>query len=138
VPSRDFAAEPLGVLIVDDDRIFGESLRALLEADRRFDVLAVATTFRSALVEATSMPVDLALVDVRFGQGDGFAVVEGIRDLSPHIVSFMMSGLEPSDFHEQAFAAGAKGVIAKSDLARDGRELLLAMYLATAERTFRL
>jgi DNA-binding NarL/FixJ family response regulator len=88
---RDFRTTPLNILIVDDDLGFAESLRMFLESDGRMNVLGIASNLREALTHARQGAYDLALVDVRLMEGDGFGVVSALRDLDPNLVSVMMS-----------------------------------------------
>ena len=110
MPLRDFRAAPLNVLIVDDDVSFAEALRMFLGGDERMNVLGVAVNLREALTHARQGAYDLALVDVRLIEGDGFGVVSALRDLDPKLVSVMMSGLDVDVYRDDAFNAGARAV----------------------------
>ena len=50
MPERDLRAEPLEVLIVEDDDTFSMALAAFLERDDRIVVLGVARDLATALV----------------------------------------------------------------------------------------
>jgi DNA-binding NarL/FixJ family response regulator len=132
VPERDLRAEPLEVLIVEDDDTFSMALAAFLERDDRIVVLGVARDLATALVEAGRNTVDVALVDVRLGPIDGFGVVEALRQEHPSLVALMMSGMDASEFAQRARAAGADGVLEKTTLARDARDAVIRAYLTAA------
>jgi DNA-binding NarL/FixJ family response regulator len=132
VPERDLRAEPLEVLIVEDDDTFSMALAAFLERDDRIVVLGVARDLATALVEAGRNTVDVALVDVRLGPIDGFGVVEALRQEHPSLVALMMSGMDASEFAQRARAAGADGVLEKTTLARDARDAVIRAYLTVA------
>lgn len=129
----DFKADPLRVLIVDDDRIYGESLRAFLEADPRITVVDVVARFRPALGAAMIGDAELVLVDVHLSVDDSYAIVEALRNLRPELCVVMMSGLDASEFEERAIAAGASGAVGKSVFLERGRDFLISAYVRACD-----
>jgi DNA-binding NarL/FixJ family response regulator len=132
MPVRDFRVRPLEVLVVDDDRTFGESLALFLSDDERITVSDIACDLSTALDLTRAHHFDLALVDVRLDTQSGFQVVEALREQHPELATLMMSGLDKSEIESQALACGADGVLQKTDLARRGQEAVLDAYLAGA------
>jgi DNA-binding NarL/FixJ family response regulator len=132
VSARDLRTQPLEVLIVEDDETFSTALATFLDRDDRITVLGVARDLATALAEANKNEVDIALVDVRLGRIDGFGVVEALRSEHPSLIALMMSGLDASEFEQRAHAAGADGVLEKTDLARDARDAVIRAYLTVA------
>jgi DNA-binding NarL/FixJ family response regulator len=127
---RDFRAHPLEVLVVDDDRTFGESLALFLSGDERITVTDIVCDLGTALDSTQAHHFDLALVDVRLETQSGFQVVEALRERHPELATLMMSGLDRSEIETRAIACGAQGVLQKADLARGGQEAVLDAYLA--------
>jgi DNA-binding NarL/FixJ family response regulator len=133
VPVRDFRVLPLEVLVVDDDRTFGESLALFLGDDERIAVCDIAFDLGTALDSTRERHFDLALVDVRLDAWEGgFQVVEALRRHHPELATLMMSGLDKSEIEPRALACGARGVLEKTDLARRGQDAVLDAYLACA------
>ncbi len=130
MPVRDFRDRPLEVLVVDDDRTFGESLALFLSDDERITVTDIACDLRTALASTSAHHFDLALVDVRLKTQSGFQVVEELHARHPELATLMMSGLDKSEIEPRALACGAQGVLEKTDLARRGQEAVLDAYLA--------
>ena len=130
MPVRDFRVRPLEVLVVDDDRTFGESLALFLSDDERITVTDIVCDLRAALDSTRDHHFDLALVDVRLNTQSGFHVVEELHARHPKLATLMMSGLDKADIESQALACGAQGVLEKTDLARRGQEAVLDAYLA--------
>jgi DNA-binding response OmpR family regulator len=127
---RDFRARPLEILVVDDDKTFGESLALFLSDDERLIVTDIACDLGTALDSTSAQHFDLALVDVRLNTQSGFQVVEALRVRHPELATLMMSGLDESEVEARALACGAQGVLQKTDLARRGQEAVLDAYLA--------
>lgn len=130
MPVRDFRARPLEVLVVDDDRTFGESLALFLASDERITVREIARDLDTALDSLRRGRFDLALVDVRLARESGFQVVEALREQDPELATLMMSGLDRSEIESQALVCGAHGVLQKTELARVGQAAVLDAYLA--------
>jgi DNA-binding NarL/FixJ family response regulator len=129
MPVRDFRVRPLEVLVVDDDRTFGESLAMFLSDDDRITVTDIASDLHTALASTGARHFDLAIVDVRLDTQSGFQVVEALRARHPDLAVVMMSGLDRSEIETRARACGAQGVLEKTDLARRGQEAVLDAYL---------
>ncbi len=127
---RDFVVRPLEVLVVDDDRTFGESLALFLNDDERITVTDIACDLPTALASTREHHFDLALVDVRLKTQSGFHVVEALHERHPELATLMMSGLDKSEIETRALACGAQGVLQKTDLSRGGQEAVLDAYLA--------
>jgi len=127
---RDFRVRPLEVLVVDDDRTFGESLALCLSDGEGITVTDVVCDLRTALASTREHHFDLALVDVRLDAQSGFHVVEELHARHPKLATLMMSGLDKAEIESRALACGAQGVLEKSDLARRGQEAVLDAYLA--------
>ncbi len=127
---RDFRVRPLEVLVVDDDRTFGESLALFLSDDKRITVTDIVCDLRAALASTREHHFDLALVDVRLNAQSGFHVVEELHARHPRLATLMMSGLDKAEIESRALACGAQGVLEKTDLARRGQEAVLDAYLA--------
>jgi DNA-binding NarL/FixJ family response regulator len=134
MPVRDFRVRPLDVLVVDDDRTFGESLALFLGDDERITVSDIACDLGTALDATRTHHFDLALVDVRLDTQSGFQVVEALRERHPELATLMMSGLDKSEIELQARACGADGVLEKTELARLGQQAVLDAYLAAPRR----
>jgi DNA-binding NarL/FixJ family response regulator len=130
MPVRDFRVRPLEVLVVDDDRIFGESLALFLGDDERITVRDIVCDLGAALDSTRGHRFDLALIDVRLDTQSGFQVVEALREHHPELATLMMSGLDTSEIESQALASGADGVLQKTELARLGQDAVLDAFLA--------
>jgi CheY-like chemotaxis protein len=83
------------ILIVEDDRMIGMLLAAMLE-DMDLEVCAIETTQSGAVEAALRLRPDLMLVDERLGRGSGIAAMDEIQrhGSMPHI--FMSGDKFPS------------------------------------------
>lgn len=119
----DGRRNPVRLLIVDDNEIYRESLRHLLDGDDRIDVAGVAHDLNSAIAAAAG--VDAVLIDVLLEQSTGYEIVTALRAHHQHIALLMMSALDESDFEREALEAGADGVVTKGAFLSDGADALV-------------
>ncbi|MEU6984752.1 response regulator transcription factor [Streptomyces sp. NPDC046332] len=126
------------VLVVDDHRIFAESLAAALAAEpdvdvsaagsgpaaarcldravaegRRYDVMLVDADLGTVAGPAASLTVAQAVPDDGGGVVDGISLVAGVRSTQPSVRTVVLA--EKDDPHRAALAlqAGASGWVAK-------------------------
>ena len=113
------------VLIVDDHQLFSEGLRALLDADGRFEVVGTATTGREAMQTAKSTPVDVVLMDMSMPVLDGLAATRRLLalDPAPHVIA--VSGHTDSLSRAAALESGAAAFLSKADSHADLAEAIL-------------
>ncbi|MEK6371949.1 MAG: aminotransferase class V-fold PLP-dependent enzyme [Acidobacteriota bacterium] len=79
-------SEPLRVIIVDDEPLARDSIRALLEGDAEVRVAGEATGSDAAALIARTRP-DILFLDIQMPEVDGFALLEQVgADAVPAIV----------------------------------------------------
>jgi len=114
---------PIRVLLVDDEPMFLEALRALLEHDARIDVVATADSGEEAVELAREQKPDVALVDLAMPGLDGFELT---RELVPSTRVVAVSGLSSPLDAERALDAGASGFLLKGGLYAEIAEAIVA------------
>lgn len=109
-------ADPIRVLLVDDEPMFMEAVRALLETDQRVEVVASAETGLEALDLAGSEHPDVVLVDLAMPGMDGYALTKALRESAPALRVIVLSGLTQAEVAQAAIAAGAHRFLLKGEL----------------------
>ena len=74
---------PLKLLIADDERLFRQSLKILLETAKDIKVVAEAADGQEAVVKCRETEPDIALLDVRMPKMDGIKAAKLIAALTP-------------------------------------------------------
>jgi DNA-binding NarL/FixJ family response regulator len=103
------------VLIVDDHEGFRRSMRRMLER-AGYDVVGEAVDGRSAIAAALRLTPDIALVDIRLPDIDGFAVAKALRAAGSARSILLISTRQRVDHGERLASSDADGFIEKSDL----------------------
>jgi len=117
------------LLLVDDDRHVLDSMAGWLR-EQSYDVDAVST-FADAVDVLGKSHYDLALVDIRLGDGDGFDLLEQCRRNWPATQVILMTGYGTADSAVDAIRAGAFDYLTKP-LIDD--ELLMSIERALSQR----
>ena len=118
------------ILIVDDDHHLALGLTARLKANG-YDVVC-ATDAISAITMARREAPDLVILDIGLPAGNGFVVLERMRDL-PDLVAtpvIVLSARDPTDNRKRALDAGALAFFQKPP---DNHEFLTAVRQALGE-----
>jgi len=101
------------LLIAEDQRLFRQSLRMLLEHERDLKVVAEATDGREAFDLAMEYKPDLVLMDVDMTNLDGVTATKLIRGCLPDTKVLMLSIHDEDTRIVAAVQAGAFGYILK-------------------------
>ena len=104
---------PIKLLIADDERLFRQSLRILLETGSDIRVVGDAANGQEAVNLARETKPDLALLDVDMPRMDGIKACRLIRAVSPRTKLLMLSVHHEDDKICAAIRAGALGYILK-------------------------
>jgi sigma-B regulation protein RsbU (phosphoserine phosphatase) len=109
-----FAKHPIKVLMVDDQPIFGEAIRRMLENERDIS-FHFASNAQQALELGKEIQPTVILQDLVMPQVDGLMMVKNFRDMAAtrHTPIIVLSSREESDIKSLAFAAGANDYVVK-------------------------
>ena len=109
---------PITVLLADDDELFLESLRALIDRQPELAVVAAAHNGIEAIELADELRPDAVVVDLHMPRLDGVSAVSRLRRDHPNVCLIVLTGDSDTNLHRAAVAAGADGVLEKHEMAR--------------------
>lgn len=104
---------PVNLLIAEDQRLFRQSLRLLLERERDLRVVGEATDGREAFEQAMKLKPDMILMDVDMPKLDGVTATKLIRGCLPDVKVLMLSVHDEDARIVAAVQSGASGYILK-------------------------
>jgi DNA-binding NarL/FixJ family response regulator len=109
-------------LLVDDNRTFLETVRGLLDR-QGVTVAGTASSSAEALRQASALRPDVAVVDIRLGNENGF-------DLARHlagegIIVIMTSTSAAADYADLLMESSVAGFLPKTELSAAGIRRLL-------------
>jgi DNA-binding NarL/FixJ family response regulator len=108
---------PTRVLIVDDQPVFREVARELLEV-RGYSVVAEADGMATALEAVERSVPDAVLLDVRLGEESGFDVARALIGRQPELAVLLMSADKEHESSEGVRRCGARGFVLKGRLVK--------------------
>ena len=119
----------LKVLIADDERLFRQSLKILLESVKDIKVVAEAADGQEAVLRVQEKEPHIALLDVRMPKMDGIKAAKLISSLAPKTKILMLSIHDDDEKIISALRAGAIGYILKDADQKDFIEIIRNTYL---------
>jgi len=119
--------EKIKILIVDDQQLVRDGIKALLEIKREFSIVGTASDGQQAVDMVAKMPVDVVLMDIRMPGLDGIEATQQIRRFNKDIRIIMLTTFNNDDYIVKAIKAGANGYLLK-DIPKD--DLAEAIQLA--------
>jgi DNA-binding NarL/FixJ family response regulator len=107
------------VLIVDDQRTFGEALQVALSREKDMRVVDVVTNGDDAVEAAAEHRPDVVLMDVAMPGMSGIEATRRIMDADPDAHVLILSGYEDDLLLARAVQAGALGLLQKTEAVVD-------------------
>lgn len=110
--------EKIKVLIVDDQQLVRDGIKALLEIKEDFDIVGAASDGNEALEILQDVAVDIILMDIRMPGMGGIEATQLIRKTNKEIRIIMLTTFNNDDYIVKAIKAGANGYLLK-DIPKD-------------------
>ncbi|MDH3302656.1 MAG: response regulator transcription factor [Acidimicrobiia bacterium] len=106
-------SSPIRIFLLDDHDIVLRGLADLLESQTDLTVVGQATSAASALSTVEACNPDVAVLDVRLGDGNGIEVCRDIRSAHPEIACLILTSFADDHAIIDAAMAGAAGYVLK-------------------------
>ncbi|MBM3870855.1 MAG: response regulator transcription factor [Verrucomicrobia bacterium] len=123
----------LKILVADDHDVVRAGMKALLEDQPNWQVVAEASTGRQAVDKAKATVPDVAILDVTMPELNGLEAARQIKKLLPHTEILILTVHESEQIAAEVLKVGARGYILKSDA---GRELVAAVKAVAAHKNY--
>ncbi len=107
------AKKNVTVLIADDQTLFREGIKDLLEDEKGIEVVGEASTGPEAVALAKKIKPDVILMDIKLPQMDGVSATRIIRKECPATNVLILSSYEDEAHVTEAIQAGANGYLSK-------------------------
>jgi DNA-binding NarL/FixJ family response regulator len=117
--SNGSSSRPIKVLIVDDERTFGEALEVALGREKDLRVIHVAVDGNEAVAAAVERHPDVVLMDVAMPGMSGIEATRRIKESDPDAAVVILSGHDDTHLLARAVQAGASGMLRKTEAVVD-------------------
>lgn len=110
---KNVGKKKLTVLIADDQTLFREGLKDLLENEKEITVIGEAADGREAVRLAKKLKPNVVLMDIKLPQLDGIAATRQVRQECPDTNVLILSSYEDEAHVMESIQAGANGYLSK-------------------------
>lgn len=124
---KTVAAKKITVVIADDQTLFREGIKDLLEGERSIQVIGEASDGNEALRLVKKLKPNVILLDIKLPHLDGISATRQIHKDCPNTNVLILSSYEDEAHVMEAIQAGANGYLSK---------MLPAAELVNALKTF--
>lgn len=105
----------MNIVIVDDDRLVGISLKTIIEADPGITVTGMGYNGNDAISLFDKLLPDILLMDIRMDSKTGLDAGDAILRAHPDAKILFLTTFADDEYIIRAFNIGAKGYILKQD-----------------------
>jgi len=103
------------ILIVDDQLLFAESLKTVLETrGEGLNVVSIAANGKEAVHMAGIYNPEIILMDIRMPEMNGVEAVKIIKEKYPEIITIMLTTFDDDTYIHNALTYGAAGYLLKN------------------------
>jgi DNA-binding NarL/FixJ family response regulator len=106
-------ATKIRVFLLDDHEVVRRGVQELLESESDIQVVGEASTAAEALARVPALQPDVAILDVRLGDGDGVSVCRDLKSQRPELACLMLTSFADDEALYNAIMAGAQGYVLK-------------------------
>jgi DNA-binding NarL/FixJ family response regulator len=103
----------ISLLLVDDQSLIRQGLKAMLELEPDLQVVGSAENGETALEQVATLQPDVVLMDMRMPVMDGRAATRKIAQQFPDIKVLVLSTFDDDQYIADAMRAGARGYLLK-------------------------
>jgi DNA-binding NarL/FixJ family response regulator len=123
----------LRILIADDHDLMLRGIRTIIESHEGWTICGEAHNGREAIVKASELKPDIAILDISMPDVSGLVAIGKIRKASPDTEILILSVHHSEQLILEILKTGARGYIVKSDSDRD---LVLAVEALSRHKPF--
>jgi DNA-binding NarL/FixJ family response regulator len=114
----------LRILVADDHEVVRKGIRTLIQTRSEWEICGEASTGRDAVAKTARMKPDVVLLDITMPDLSGLEAIPEILKAQPETKILVLTMHDSGQMASKVLAAGARGLVLKSDAARD---LVLAL-----------
>jgi DNA-binding NarL/FixJ family response regulator len=109
----DRIPQHIRIIVVDDQRLFRESIAGMLGTEPSFDVVGLAGNGLEAIELARQLEPDVVLMDIKMPHMDGIEAVRQMKAELPLIRVILLTTFTSDGYVLEGLSAGANGYILK-------------------------
>lgn len=123
----------ISILLVDDQVIIRQGLKALLELEPDLQVVGSAQDGQAAIEQVEALQPDVVLIDIQMPGMDGISATQIICQRFPGTKVLVLSGYDNDAYLNDALQAGARGYLLKDTPAEELAAAIRSIYRGYAQ-----
>lgn len=120
--------EQIKLLIADDHVLVRDGTRRILEAEQDLKVIAEAGDGEEAVMLASRLKPDVAIIDIAMPKLDGIEVTKRVKECCPATAVLILTAYDDDQFVFNLLEAGAAGYLLKSVRSQELVDAVRALY----------
>lgn len=129
----DNQIDRIRILIVDDQKMIREGLKALINTEEDLEVVGTAEDGEDAIKQVESLQPNIVLMDMEMPGLDGMGATQVICEQFPHIKVLVLSTYDNQEYVARSLGAGAMGYLLKGTPAKELTEAIRSVYRGYAQ-----
>lgn len=105
--------KPINFLLADDHSLIRQGIVFLLDEMELDCAIFHASTLKKVLESVRANPIDIAIIDAHFPDGNSLSILSEIKNIRPEIKILIFSGIDENTQSLKFINAGANGFLSK-------------------------
>lgn len=124
---------PIRVLIVDDQKMIREGLKALIKAEEDIEIIGVAENGEHAVKQVESLKPDVVLMDMEMPGMDGMEATKIICQRFSEAKVLVLSTFDTEEYVARSLSSGAMGYLLKGTPAKELTDAIRSVHRGYAQ-----
>lgn len=127
------ADNAIKVLIVDDQKMIREGLKALVKTEEDIEIIGVAENGEHAVKQVESLQPDVVLMDMEMPGMNGMEATKLICQRFPDVKILVLSTFDTQEYVSRSLSAGAMGYLLKGTPAKELTDAIRSVHRGYAQ-----
>lgn len=127
------SSSKIRVLIVDDQKMIREGLKALVKAEDDIEIVGVAENGEHAVKQVETLNPDVILMDMEMPGMDGMEATKVICQKFPQVKILVLSTYDTQEYVSRSLTAGAMGYLLKGTPAQELTDAVRSVHRGYAQ-----
>ena len=124
---------PINVLIVDDQKMIREGLKALIKTEDDIVIVGVAENGQDAIKQVESLKPEVVLMDMEMPSMDGMEATKIICQQFPDVKVLVLSTFDTQEYVARSLNSGAMGYLLKGTPAKELTDAIRSVHRGYAQ-----
>jgi hemolysin D len=129
----DFPSHVIRVLIVDDQKMIREGLKALIKTEYDLEIIGIADNGENAVKQVESLQPNVVLMDMEMPGMNGMEATKVICQRFPDVKVLVLSTFDNQEYVSRSLSSGAMGYLLKGTPAKELTDAIRSVYRGYAQ-----